>query len=425
MFHKDFLIGAATAAHQVEGNNIHSDLWVMENLPHSTYKEPSLDAVDHYNRYREDIRLMKEAGLNAYRFTIEWARVEPEEGQFEAKEIDHYREKLLYCHEMGITPIVTLHHFSSPFWLTKDGGWENEATVERFANYVAYVIEALGEQIPYICTINEANMGVQITKLIERMKKGAGQGSQVQVGLNTDIQENMMRYFQELGEAFGTDPLNIHEFVSPKTPKGNEIILAAHQRAREVIKAIRPEIKVGITLSLHDNQALPGGEGHVEKAYQEDFHDFLPALQEDDFIGLQNYSRQIFDENGMKPLEETARKTKMGYEFYPEAIGNVVRYVSNYWSKEIMVTENGISTANDEERKEYIERALVGIHDCIKAGIPVSGYMHWSLLDNFEWQLGYSQTFGLIAVDRTTQKRLPKESLYFLGSYKKDVAHEH
>ena len=156
-FKSEFMFGAATAAHQVEGNNVNSDFWVMENLPGSMYKESSLDAVDHYHRYREDIKLLANAGLNAYRFSIEWARIEPTKGNFDKSEIEHYRNVLKCCHENSVTPIVTLHHFSSPKWLISEGGWESENTIGYFKNYCEYVVSELGDLIPYICTINEAN----------------------------------------------------------------------------------------------------------------------------------------------------------------------------------------------------------------------------------------------------------------------------
>ena len=180
-----FLLGTSSAAHQVEGNNIHSDLWIMENLPHSMFKEPSLDAVDHYNRYQEDINLMKNAGLNAYRFSIEWARIEPEQGAFDKREIEHYRQVIQYCKSLDIEPIITLHHFTSPAWLIKQGGWEAESTIDAFASYTRYVIENLGKEINYVCTINEANMGLQIAKVAQRMQKK----SNLQVGINLNFNE--------------------------------------------------------------------------------------------------------------------------------------------------------------------------------------------------------------------------------------------
>lgn len=425
-FSNDFMIGAATAAHQVEGNNKYSDFWLMENIPGSTYKEPSLDAVDHYNRYREDIRLMADAGLNTYRFSIEWARIEPSKGNFSKKEIEHYRDVLKCCHEHQITPIVTLHHFSSPKWLISEGGWENENTIEYFGEYSKYVASELGDLIPYICTINEANMGKQIAKIAKRMTSSnknvpskEREHGDIQVGLNMDMKSKMEEYYRSLGQAFGIDPRKVHPFLSPKTEDGELVIMRSHENARQIIKEVNPNIKVGITLSLYDHQALPGGEEYVLKEQHDDFLDYLPFLQEDDFLGVQNYSRKIHGPDGVVHQYENTRLTKMGYEFYPEGIGNVLRFVSKHWEKPMFVTENGISTDSDVDRVEYIERALTGVHQCLEEGIDVIGYTYWSLLDNFEWQLGYDQTFGLIAVDRSTQTRYPKESLAFLGSIQK------
>ncbi|MFB3160146.1 family 1 glycosylhydrolase [Neobacillus sp. 179-J 1A1 HS] len=426
-FSSDFMMGAATAAHQVEGNNINSDFWTMEHLPGTMYKEPSMDAVDHYNKYKEDIQLLVNAGLNTYRFSIEWARIEPSKGNFDENEIEHYRQVLEFCHQNNVTPIVTLHHFSSPKWLISEGGWESESTIEYFGNYSRYVISKLGHLIPYICTINEANIGKQIAKIMKRMMAGGNEkksvkkqeSADVQVGLNVDLKASFEQYNQALGEAFGIDPRNVHTFITPQTDNGELIIMKSHEKARTVIKEINPNIKVGITFSLYDHQALPGGESFVEKEQHEDFLNYLPFLQEDDFLGVQNYSRKIHGPDGVIQPDENTRVTKMGYEYYPEALGNVIRFVSKHWDKPIIVTENGISTDHDEDRVEFIERALNGVYQCKEEGINVLGYTYWSLLDNFEWQLGYAQTFGLIAVDRSTQTRYPKDSLSFLGNIKK------
>ena len=157
-FPKGFLWGAATAAHQVEGNNINSDVWVLEHVPKSPYAEPSGDACDHYHRYRADIALLAELGFNAYRFSIEWARIEPEEGAFSAAVLEHYRDMLRACHEHGITPIVTFHHFTSPRWLMARGGWMNAKTPDRFARYCERAAQYLGDLMGAACTINEANI---------------------------------------------------------------------------------------------------------------------------------------------------------------------------------------------------------------------------------------------------------------------------
>lgn len=176
-FAKGFLVGAATAAHQVEGNNIYSDYWAQEQLPHSSFAEPSGIACDHYNRYEEDIRLLAEAGLNAYRFSMEWARIEPEEGRFDDAEIEHYRRVIACCKANGVEPVVTLLHFTSPKWLIAKGGWEAESTVEDFRRYVTYVMEHLGSELHYVCTINEANMGLQLAAISKRFRLMAEQAA--------------------------------------------------------------------------------------------------------------------------------------------------------------------------------------------------------------------------------------------------------
>lgn len=433
---KGFLVGAATAAHQVEGNNIHSDYWAMEQMEHTSFNEPSLECVDHYNRYEEDIKLMAEAGLNAYRFSVEWARIEPEQGVYDESEIAHYRKVLECCRENGIEPIVTMHHFTSPKWLIANGGWENEATIDAFAKYCAYVTEQLGDLMHYVCTINEANMGLQIAEIAERYKRqmmakmqaAATQKdkdsdtakktveSSVQVGINMQsMGESMKKQKEEHLQIFGTeDP---QTFVSARTKEGDILVMRAHQAARKAIKAVRPELKVGITMSLHDIQAVDGGEETAKQEWEKEFLHYLPYIREDDFFGLQNYTRSLIGPDEILPVPEESEKTQMDYEYYPQALGHVIRKAHEELDIPIMITENGVGTADDNRRIAFIQEAVKGVEGCITDGIPVLGYMYWSLLDNFEWQKGFSMTFGLIAVDRKTQTRYPKESLKLLGSY--------
>lgn len=409
-----FLVGAATAAHQVEGNNIHSDYWAMEHMKHSSFVEPSGDAVDHYNRYEEDIRLMAEAGLNAYRFSIEWARIEPKEGQFEEKEIEHYRKVILCCKKYGITPIVTLYHFSSPAWLIGKGGWGKEYVVNAFAKYTKYVVEHLGEELTYICTINEANMGYQLKKIAADVMKSSKKEGSVQVGVNFDV-KNLLLGMLEEGRVFHCSPFGVNTFLKPRSKEQEAIVMRAHQAARAVIKEAVPDCKVGLTLSLYDYQPTADGADMDRQLWEDDFGFYLPYIKEDDFLGVQNYSRKIVDKNGSLEPADGVPCTQMGYEDYPKAIGNVLRRVAGDFKKELIVTENGIATADDARRCAFIKEAFAGVQQAKAEGIPVSGYCYWSLLDNFEWQAGYGKTFGLIAVDRKTQTRYPKESLAVLG----------
>lgn len=423
MIAKDFMIGAATAAHQVEGNNIHSDYWLQENMPHTSFLEPSGIACDHYNRYKEDIKMMADAGLNAYRFSIEWARIEPEEGLFDENEINHYEDVINTCLSYNVKPIVTLMHFTSPAWLIKKAGWTSVSTVEYFRRYVSYVIDKLGSKLEFVCTINEANMGLQLAAISKRFKLMAEQAAKkadgtVQVGMNFEkMMENMKYAAMENAQIFGTPDPKI--FVSSRDLNDDEIVIKAHLAAREEIKKLYPNIKVGLTLSLHDLQDVGGGEKYIKEAWNEEFSHYLPYIKDDDFLGVQNYTRTLYGENGQLPAPEGAELTQMNYEYYPEALGNVIRKVNEEYKGVIIVTENGVAIDDDERRVNFINKAIEGIKKCLNEGIKINGYFYWSLMDNFEWQKGYSQKFGLVAVDRTSMERTAKKSLYYLGSYNK------
>lgn len=420
----NFLIGASTAAHQVEGNNIHSDYWAQENMKYTDFLEPSGDAADHYHRYEEDIRLMAGAGLNAYRFSIEWARIEPEEGKFEEAEVEHYRQVIACCKAHGLEPVITLHHFTSPKWLISKGGWEAETTPADFARYVEYVMERLGGEITYVCTINEANMGIQVAAVAKHymqllQSKDEGKpDSLVQMGLNLEkMLANQKAAAAEKLAIFGVE--KTENFTSPRTERGDQLIIEAHKAARDVIRKLCPQAKVGLTLSLYDIQPVPGGEENAAREWTADFAHYLPAIRDDDFLGIQNYTRSRIGPDGQMPVPKGAETTQMDYEYYPQGLEHVIRKVAEDFHGDLLITENGIATSDDTRRIAFIREALDGIGRCIADGLPVKGYLHWSLMDNFEWQKGYSMTFGLIAIDRSTQRRMPKPSLSFLGSYVK------
>lgn len=423
-----FLIGAATAAHQVEGNNTNSDIWALEHMKFGGYPEKSGEAANHYATYRQDIAKMAEAGLNAYRFSLEWARIEPEEGVFDTAATEHYRDVIQCCYDHGIEPVVTLHHFSSPKWLIERGGWEDERVVAYFESYVRYVCEQYGDLLHYVCTLNEANMGVLIAIYIrqameERAKREAADGKEeegeaaaLQVGV--DIEAMAAEQDEKTAEnraVFGVDEAAV--FVSPRTEAGIELVKRAHMRAVEVIHTLVPHAKVGMTLSLRDIQAAPGGEERADAAWAEEFGQFVPALAHDDFFGVQNYTRTVFGPEGEMAPPEGAELTQMGYEFYPQGLEHVIRRVHEAFPGQLMVTENGIATADDTRRVAYIGQALDGVRACLADGIDVAGYMYWSLIDNYEWQSGYAMQFGLM--DRG-EGHPAKPSLAFLGSHSKN-----
>jgi beta-glucosidase len=370
-FPENFIWATATAAHQVEGGNTNNDVWVMEQTPHSMFREKSGDACDHFNRYPEDIRMLAELGFNSYRFSIEWARVEPQPGVYSQDALEHYRRMLQCCHDNGLKPTVTLHHFTSPIWLLKDGGWQSAETPGRFADYAGRVARSLGDLISRICTINEANIGRVLTSS----------------GVMPPLQKlQASKGWQEVSAVIGVNAETFLPFMFAVTDQAREIVMQAHHRAVAAIRRINPGIPCGITLAVEDIVAVDGGEQLAEQHRREVNEVYLADL-----------------------------KTQMGYEFWPESLEASIRTAHAMSGLPVLVTENGIATPDDNRRREFVYRALEGVARCIDDGIPVLGYTYWSAFDNFEWMLGYEPTFGLIAVDRSTQERTIKDSARWLG----------
>lgn len=321
------------------------------------------------------------------------------------------------CKRYNVTPIVTMFHFTSPKWLITKGGWENPGVIDYFVEYCKKVVSELGDLMEYVCTLNEANMRMQITEILKEIGMQAGGDNNLQIGLNlgNDVQDIGE---MEKAEAFGLKwPERAFPFVSPCTEEGDKIVMLAHQAAKKAMLEVCPNLKIGITLTVHDVQSAAGGEKLAEKEWEDEFLHYLPYIKEDEFLGVQCYTRKRFNSEGSMKPEEGVALTQMGYEEYPEAVVNAVRKVAFLFPNDIIVTENGIATDDDQKRRMFIKKAADGLMDCIADGIPVKGYMYWSLFDNYEWQKGYSMKFGLVGVDRTTQKRIPKKSLYYLGSF--------
>jgi len=364
-FPQDFLWGVATAGHQVEGSNVNSDTWLLEHLPGTIFAEPSGDAVDHYHRYREDIALIARLGFTSYRFSLEWARIEPEEGHFSAAELDHYKRVLEACVEHGLTPVVTFHHFTSPRWLLQLGGWEGDRTPELFARYCDRVMGHLGDLVGVACTLNEPNL----PWLLESFG----------IGGEAPEDRGNVPMWAAAAQRLGVDASTVAPFQFCSTEAGFNVKLAAHKAATAAIKARRPDLQVGWTLANSDIQALPGGEETADRVRRDVNERFLLASRGDDFVGIQTYGRTVYG------------------------------------------PENGLATEDDTERVAYLKAAVYGVASCLADGIDVRGYIAWTAFDNFEWIFGYRPRFGLIAVDRSTQERTPKESARWLGS----LAREH
>ena len=401
LFPEEFLWGCATAAHQVEGNNTNSDLWTLEHLPESMFKEPSGDACDQYHLYAQDISMLADLGFNSYRFSIEWARIEPEEGFFSNAELDHYRRMLEACHEHNLTPLVTYYHFSLPRWFAMKGGWENPMAADIYARYCEKATKHLGDLIGYASTMNEPD----VPQLLNWFNL-PGTPTDMSIG-------EMMR----AGLAKVRQQLNAPEFASfflGDGKKTRDNLLAAHAKGKNAMKAVRPAMPVGFNLAMSDDQAAPE-DSHLEEKRAEVYGPWLEAARHCDYMGVQTYSRSIVGKKDL-PAAKGAELTQMGMEFYPQCVEHVVRYASKETKVPIIVTENGIATEDDTVRVKYLQQALAGLKRAVDDGVDVRGYIAWSLLDNFEWTMGFTPKFGLVAVDVKTQKRTIKPSAAVLGN---------
>ncbi|MGN6847875.1 MAG: glycoside hydrolase family 1 protein [Sphingomicrobium sp.] len=391
-----FLWGTAISAYQSEGNNVNADAWLMENIRPSMFKERSGDACDSYHRYEEDFEIAAKLGFNCYRLGIEWARIEPSEGHFSNAELDHYARMLDACRARGLRPIVTLNHFTTPLWFAERGGFEVADSPAIFARYCRKVAEWLGDRMHMATTFNEAN----IRLLVGLIPKFQAALPLVKASLAAAAKATDSPKFSRLAYA---DPLIA-------TPTMQE----AHRRGYDVIKSIRPELPVGITLTTQDIQAPTAAL--VEHYRNLLYGDWIEVAQKHaDFFGVQTYTRLRFDDRGMLPPPPGAEFTLSGYEFYPQALANTIRWAHRAIGKPIYITENGISTNDDARRVAFIDQALAGVSQCLDEGIPVHSYIYWSLLDNFEWTSGYGVPFGLVAVDRATFRRTLKPSATHLG----------
>lgn len=394
-----FLWGAATAPHQNEGNNVASDMWAMEQLPGSRFVEPSGDSVDFYHRWREDIDLAVELGFSAFRFGIEWARVEPARGQFSHAELAHYRGIIEYCLERGVEPVVTLHHFANPLWFSKLGGWASPEAVELFAAYVEFVSPAL-DGVTWVATLNEPNM--------------MGMWTLMSGILQFDDADEARAYIEAKAAAMRRAGLN--SFTLPE-PSEEDVrrLRAVHARAREVLHA-RTSAQVGWTIAVQGLVARPGYEEEWARVSRiwEDL--FLEESAGDDWVGVQAYSSQLVGPDGLEGPPPGAEVTLTGWAYRPDALEISVRRAAQVApGVPILITENGIATHDDERRIHYTTGALRGLAAAMADGADVRGYLHWTFLDNFEWTHGYSRPFGLVAVDRQTFRRTPKPSARWLG----------
>jgi beta-glucosidase len=389
-----FLWGAASAPHQIEGNNVNSDFWAQEGLVPGMQR--SGDAVDSYHRFEEDMRLLADAGLNSYRFGIEWARIEPVPGLISRAELAHYRRMIDTARDLGLTPVVTVQHFTTPRWFAEQGSWLGDGALDRWAGYVTAAAEIL-QDVPWVVTINEPNMLTMMLTMRRRMAEQPQEWQSPTVDTETDTS------------------VDTRASLPAPDPEVGRVLVEAHHRAREILHE-RTDAAVGWTVANRAFAARPGAEA-VLADLQHVWEDlYLEGARGDDFVGVQAYSSQWVGLDGIEPHPPHPDNTLVGSAYRPDSLGMAIRHTWDVLdgSVPIVVTENGIATADDTRRIAYTDEALRHLFAAVDDGVDVRGYLHWSALDNYEWG-HWEPTFGLVSADRETFVRTPKPSLAWLG----------
>ncbi len=394
-FPSSFLWGASTAGHQVEGNNANSDIWFLEQQEPSVFREPSGIACDSYERWAEDLDLVASLGSNCYRFSIEWARIEPEPGVYSSEELAHYEAIVDGCIERGLAPVVTFNHFSNPHWFAMNGGFTNPEGPAIFARYCDQVMTAFGDRIAYALTLNEPNLH----RLLEW------------IDLPPVVRELERATLESAARSAGVEHYCVGNVVVPEDYAPLQAgFTAAHLAAKAAIKKHRPELPVGFAIAMVDDCVI-GDDATVRDAKRADLYDhWLDLAADDDFVGVQNYERAWYDADGAVVPNPDGPRNGMGSVIDAGSLEGCVRYAYERSGTTVLVTEHGINTDDDTLRAGFIEPSLAGLLDAMDDGVPVIGYMHWTLLDNFEWVWGFHGQLGLHSVDRDTMERTRKPS---------------
>ncbi|MDF2993590.1 MAG: beta-glucosidase [Microbacterium sp.] len=400
----DFLWGVATSGHQTEGFNVASDTWFLENVAPTVFMERSGIACDSYERWESDLDLVAGMGLNAYRFSIEWARVEPEPGRIDESALDHYSDVVDGCLARGLAPVVTFNHFTSPHWFAVRGGWLDPEAPDLFVRYVDAVMGRLGDRIALAVTFNEPNLSEMLTWS----------------DIPSFISDLTRATLEAAGEATGVAQYRSANVMLPEDFDGMRAgMTEGHLAAKRAIKAHRADLPVGLSIAIVDDVAVPGGEALRDRKREEVYGHWLRVAAGDDFVGIQNYERIHYGPDGVVPPAPDTLMSDMGGAVMPDSLRGSIEYAHRMSGVPVFVTEHGMAASDDSLRAAFIPAAIEGMVAAMDAGVPVLGYCHWTLMDNFEWVFGYSQHFGLHAVDRDTMERIPKPSAH---AYRQVVA---
>lgn len=393
IFPKGFLWGAATAAHQVEGNNIHSDWWAWEQKGGG--REPSGIACDHFNRFEKDFALAKKLNHSAHRLSIEWSRIEPEEGQWDQKAIGHYQKVLKSLKEKGMRTFVSLFHVTLPRWFAEKGGFERKENIEYFKRFSLLVVSSLADKVDFWVTVNEP-----------KTVCFAG-------------------YFLGIWP-----PQRKNKLLTLRVYRN---LALAHKEVYRVLKSEFPNAQVGAVVNMlafhcHRNPFLKKFVPPFVK-FLSNCSFYLLTGKTHDFLGVNYYffhDIQIKDlmlKITKKKIEQTMllEKSDLGWPIYPQGIYGVLIDLKKY-KLPIYITENGVADAQDKFRAKFILNHLQWVHQAIRDRVDVRGYLHWTLMDNFEWAFGFKPRFGLVEIDYKTQRRKIRESAKVYAQIAKENA---
>lgn len=423
-----FLWGAATSSHQIEGGNDKNDWWAWEKDGNIEGGVSSGIAVDHWNRYREDLALAAKLGLNSYRFSVEWSRIEPCEGQWDESALDRYAEIVTECEKVGLVPMLTLHHFTLPKWLSDQGGFSSARSPHQFFRYVEKVVGRLGSRIPLWCTLNEPvvlTLGAYIGRFMPPAEFSPSKASHMLANL---LRAHTLAYDC------------IHRGVTARAGPFSEIPLQvgiAQNLLRFLPDRRWHPIERFLTRTFHRFYNLAFIEAVLGKKQRFGIPGLIPTpppvtealgRRMADFIGVNYYTKAYIQWRPKAPATERppelpigvtfARRTEavsdLGWAIYPEGFRYLLDSVAAY-KLPIYITENGIADRDDALRSEYIRLHVLEVERAIQRGIDIRGYYYWSLMDNFEWIKGFGPRFGLYKVDYNSLERVPTASASFLS----------
>lgn len=411
---KGFLLGAATAAHQIEGGNEND--WTdwergafQDGTPHIKRGEVSGPAVDGWNRFDEDLRLLQELGATGYRFSVEWSRLEPASDRWDEAAAARYRGWAVRLREAGIEPMVTLCHFTLPRWVAAAGGWEREETVERFAAFSGRVGKLLGDAVDLWCTVNEPNVHAYFA-----FDQGAWPPGRKDPKLAVEVLGRLLR-----AHGRATEALRAADTVDADGD-GRAVLSSVAHHVRPLRPATRSPLDCAMAAASNDFfnestvRALVTGRYQVLVPGVVDVDEELPAVKGScDYLGINYYTRDHIAANLAaiaKPrlfTPETAQVSDVHWELYPEGLYQTLVRYGRSTGLPLVVTENGIADGRGggARRGDFLRAHLHAVERAVAEGADVRGYFHWALVDNFEWAEGWEPRFGLYSVDRGTMAR--------------------